>query len=84
MQNQEKKKQEYKNQETAEREARINQFYQKTMGESTDLNDQLQELADFLKSFTKATAVYIGKLVSPKKPIKDFDDDSAHLDTESP
>lgn len=50
------------------------------MGESKDLNDQLQELADFLKQFTSATAVYIGKLVSPKKSIKDDDDDRAHID----
>ena len=47
------------------------------------MNDQLQDLADFLKEFSKATAVYIGKLVSPKRPIKDDDDENAHRDDES-
>lgn len=50
---------------------------------STDLNDQLQDLADFLKEFTKATAVYIGKLASPKRLIRDDDDENAHRDIES-
>ena len=40
-------------------------------------------MTDHLKEHTGATAVYIGKKVSPKKPIKDDDDDMAHLDTES-
>ena len=43
-----------------ERDTKIRQFYDK-IGFSTDLADQLQELADFLKEFTKSTAVYIGK-----------------------
>lgn len=38
---------------------------------------------DFLKQFTKATAVYIGKLVSPKKSIGEADDDTAHLDPDA-
>lgn len=67
-------------QEKSERQAQIDQFYQKTIGESKDLTDQIQDLADFLKQFTSATAVYIGKLVAPKKPIKDDDDDKAHID----
>jgi hypothetical protein len=46
------------------------------------LKDQLQVLAEFLKDFTKSTAVYIGKMVSPKKPIGDDDDDRAHFDDE--
>lgn len=57
-------------------------FYEK-IGFSTDLTDQLQDLADFLKEFTDSTAVYIGKLVSPKRPIKDDDDDRAHIDEEA-
>jgi hypothetical protein len=40
-------------------------------------------LADFLKDFTKATAVYIGNLVAPKRPIRDEDDEFAHRDEES-
>ena len=51
---------------------------------SEDLGDQLQDLADFLKEFTGATAIYIGKLVSPKKEIGEEDDDRAHLDEEAP
>lgn len=35
---------------------------------------------DFLKTKTEATAVYIGKLVQPKRPITDDDDDQAHED----
>jgi hypothetical protein len=58
-------------------------FYEK-ISFSHDLTDQLQDLADFLKEFTNSTAVYIGKLVSPKKPISDDDDDEAHIDDESP
>lgn len=43
--------------------------------QSPDLSDQLQNLNDHLKVGTKATAVYIGKMVQPKKPINDRDDD---------
>jgi hypothetical protein len=50
---------------------------------SYDLTDQLQDLANYLKDFTHATAVYIGKLVSPKKPITDEDDERAHIDEEA-
>ena len=80
---QEKKKVEHKEKDQQERDERIKQFYEKTMGESNDLNDQMQELADFLKHFTKATAVYIGKLVSPKKHINEQDDDQAHIDADA-
>lgn len=62
---------------------KIKMFYEK-ISFSNDLTDQLQDLADFLKEFTNSTAVYIGKLVSPKKPISDDDDDEAHIDNESP
>jgi hypothetical protein len=57
-------------------------FTKKVM-ESKDLNDQLQDQVDHVKSFTDATAVYVGKLVQPKKAIKDDDDDTAHLDTDA-
>lgn len=40
----------------------------------------MQDLTDHLKQYTNASAVYIGQLVAPKKPIKDGDDDQAHLD----
>lgn len=48
-----------------------------------DLNDQLQELTGFVQEFTKATAVYIGKLVAPKRRIEDQDDENAHRDDEA-
>jgi len=47
------------------------------------LSDHLQDLTDNLKKYTHASAAYIGKLVSPKKPITDQDDDTAHIDDAS-
>lgn len=47
--------------------------------QSSDLSDQLQNLNDHLKAGSKATAVYIGKMVQPKKPITDKDNDQAHI-----
>lgn len=38
---------------------------------------------DFLKGFTNATAVYVGKLEAPKKAIKEDDDDRAHFDADA-
>jgi len=37
-------------------------------------------LTDHIKKFTNASAVYIGKLVTPNKPIEDASDDRAHID----
>lgn len=48
------------------------------------MTDHLDELANFLKEFTNATGVYIGKLIRPLKQIKDEDDDRAHIDDENP
>ena len=48
--------------------------------EAYDLSDHLQDLTNHIMNFNKASAVYVGKLVSPKKPINDSDDDTAHLD----
>ena len=45
-----------------------------------DLSDNLQDLTDHIKKYTNASAVYVGKLVSPKKSITDDDDDTAHVD----
>jgi len=39
------------------------------LDKSEDLSDNLDELAVFLKEFTGATGVYIGKLVKPRKDI---------------
>lgn len=49
---------------------------------SEDLSDQLQGLTDFIAQQTKATGVYIAKLVFPRKKIEDDSDDKAHLDEE--
>lgn len=49
---------------------------------SSDLNDCLQDLADHLKEHTNATAVYIGKLIQPNRPIKDDSVDTSHIDME--
>lgn len=57
--------------------------FKEKLVQSSDLTDQLQDLANYLKEFTAATSVYIGKLVSPKKPIGDEDDDKAHIDEEA-
>jgi uncharacterized phage infection (PIP) family protein YhgE len=48
--------------------------------QSNDLSDELQNLNDHLKQGTKATAVYIGKVVKAKKAIKESDNDKAHID----
>ena len=40
-------------------------------------------MTDHLKTFTNSSAVYIGKLVAPKKPIEEGDDDQAHVDDAS-
>lgn len=42
--------------------ARKKAFFE-TIEDSKDLNENLQELADFLQENTGATGVYIGKLV---------------------
>lgn len=36
-----------------------------------------------MKLRTSSTAVYVGKLVSPKRPITDEDDETAHIDEEA-
>lgn len=58
-------------------------FYE-LIEKSDDLADNLDELANYIKEFTDATGVYIGKLVHPKKEITDDDDDKAHIDEENP
>lgn len=53
------------------------------INKSSDLSDQLQNLNDHLKEGTKATAVYIGKMVSPMNKIGETDNDTAHLNSEA-
>ena len=47
------------------------------------MSDNLQALTDHLKQYTNSEAVYIGKLVQPRKPIEDGDNDEAHIDKTS-
>ena len=75
--NVEKKEEQKKELQKEAVDAKMRTFYDK-IGFSNDLTDQLQDLADFLKEFTHSTAVYIGQLVSPKKPIHEDEDDQAH------
>lgn len=56
------------------------QIFNDKVNKSHDLADQLQDLSEFLKEQTSSTAVYIGKLVNPKRRIEEDDDDKAHLD----
>lgn len=73
---------EVRRKEIEEEEKKISLFYEK-INFSTDLNDQLQELANYLKEKSNATAVYIGKLVSPKRKIKEDDDENSHKDEDA-
>ena len=45
--------------------------------------DNLPSLVDFLKKYTGATGVYVGRLQYPERKIKIDDDDKAHLDYEA-
>lgn len=55
-----------------------------TIYSSSDLNENLQDLVDFLEEHTKATGVYIAKLVNQKKKIEEDALDNAHIDEEAP
>ena len=48
------------------------------------MNENLQDLVDFLEEHTKATGVYIAKLVNQKKKIEEDALDNAHIDEEAP
>ncbi len=55
-------------------------LFNEQIARSSDLSEQLQLLNDHLHTNTNATAVYIGKVVQATKPIKDSDNDKAHID----
>ena len=57
---------------------RERETFVKKLEKSTDLEDNLQELVDFVQRETKAEGVYVGKLVYPSKEIEDDADDTAH------
>ena len=47
------------------------------------MEDNLQELVDFLQAQTGATGVYFGKLQYPEKEIEEDADPSSHIDDEA-
>lgn len=63
--------------------AKENDFY-KTVDSSEDLEDRLQNLANYLQEYTKATTAYVAKLVPHKNEIEEGDDDTAHINNEDP
>ena len=63
---------------------RAKEMFFRTIKDSTDLEDNLQELVDFVQEQTSATGVYFGKLVFPAKEIEEDADDKAHFDEEAP
>ncbi len=54
--------------------------FKNRVNDSKDLEYELPALVDHIQEHTGATAVYIGKVVLPKKKIKDDDNDQAHID----
>jgi len=51
---------------------------------SKDLNENLQDLCDYVHDTTSATGVYIGKLVNQKKPIAEDAGENDDLDETVP
>lgn len=64
--------------------ARAKEYFMANIRKSNDLEDNLQELVEFIQEQTNATGVYVGKLVFPSKEIDEEADDKAHLDEEAP
>ena len=64
--------------------ARAKEHFVANLKRSEDLEDNLQELVEFIQDQTNATGVYVGKLVHPSKEIDEEADDKAHLDDEAP
>ena len=62
---------------------RNKEIFFRSIEKSEDLEDNLQELVQFIQEQTKATGVYVGKLVHPEKEIDEDADDRAHLDEEA-
>ena len=67
-----------------EREEAVYEQFRSQIDMSNDLTDQLQDLNDHLERGTRATAVYIGKMEQPFKPISESDNDRAHIDKNAP
>ena len=63
---------------------RAKEMFFRSIKSSTDLEDNLQDLVDFIQEQTGSTGVYFGKLVYPAKDIEEDADDKAHFDEEAP
>ena len=63
---------------------RAKEMFFRSIKNSTDLEDNLQDLVDFIQEQTGSTGVYFGKLVYPAKEIDEDADDKAHFDEEAP
>ena len=61
---------------------KIQEFYD-LINESEDLNDNLQDLCNFLQEKTSATGVYIGHLTKPFKKISEDAKEKDHIDDQA-
>lgn len=75
--------QEKKKVEEKKHEDKAEEFKQRIRN-SVDVDDFLQELAQYLADETSATSCYIGKLEKTKKQINPMDNETAHLDESAP
>lgn len=73
-----------KKEKEAEAKKQEDEKFWKELEESPDPNDNLTALANYIQTNIKATGVYIGKLEAKMQPIKDDDDDKAHMVEEAP
>ena len=55
-------------------------MFERRVNNSKDLADELKSLVNHIKDNTGSTAVYVGKIVQPIKPIKEGSFDTEHLD----
>ena len=62
---------------------RAKEYFMANVKKSVDLEDNLQELVEFVQEQTGATGVYVGKLQYPEREIAVDADDKAHFDAEA-
>jgi len=61
---------------------KVQEFYD-LINESEDLNDNLQDLCNYLQEKTSATGVYIGHLTKPFKKIGEDAKEKDHIDEQA-
>lgn len=66
-----------------EKRTKLDEFKDR-VNTADDLTDLLQNYTNHLHEFTKATGVYIGKLIKPNKEINEDDNDTAHQNPDAP